>query len=771
MKKRILALLTAVVLFATLLLPATALAAVTITTQEATIESATSATFAGTITYEDADNVVQVGFGYYPTASGDDAMQWVVAALPASGESFSATATGLTAETEYTVMAYYKVEGNDNAVYGNAQTFTTIPAPVYSVTANEATNVTGISATLNATVESQNTTVTEAGFQYKTAEASDWTVLPASVSGTTLTADVTGLTPGTEYEFCAYAAFADVAGGYQYSDNVTFTTSQATHNITTKAATDVTISGATFNAELTTEYTTATEYGFEYRVKDTSQWTVVAGTLDGTALTATVTDLAPGTTYTVRSYAVFDGVDGKQYGGVREFTTGTYITVTTGEATDITAYSAVLHGAIEAGGIELTDDYGFQIWPKDAGDNRVNVNSVSSVPGEMTAVADNLQPGVVYCYQAYTWVNEGGEYRVVWAEETKEFTALGAPAFTGTATAADVTISSANLSVGMIGNGYVFTEGGFFLYEDDPAAAVYYAGTINAGNDQLTLALTGLKAGTTYHFYPVAEYHLPITRSLPEDVDNENVIKGDVQSFTTNSAPIVSTGIAKPVSYYEVDIFGSVNSGAAPAGVIDEYGFEYKLANAKKWTVVKLDSGLGNIYTRLVDLKANNTYQYRAYAIAEGTTFYGDTLTFTTKQVNDPITDWTDTTVRYSIYASNSAGGSISPSGVYTVRSGASATYVIVPNTGYRIKDVVVDGVSLGVRSLYTFDNIKSNHTIYASFTPVQNQGSVIVTPPTTGGGTITIIPATGLGITNVIIGLGLLVGGGLVLPRKKREK
>ena len=70
----------------------------------------------------------------------------------------------------------------------------------------------------------------------------------------------------------------------------------------------------------------------------------------------------------------------------------------------------------------------------------------------------------------------------------------------------------------------------------------------------------------------------------------------------------------------------------------------------------------------------------------------------------------------YTITASASSGGSISPSGSVNVNSGSNQTFNITTNTGYHISDVLVDGISVGVVSHYTFNNVIANHTISASF-------------------------------------------------------
>ncbi len=74
-------------------------------------------------------------------------------------------------------------------------------------------------------------------------------------------------------------------------------------------------------------------------------------------------------------------------------------------------------------------------------------------------------------------------------------------------------------------------------------------------------------------------------------------------------------------------------------------------------------------------------------------------------------------TVTFTITASAGAGGSISPPGNVAVSSGANQAFTITAtNSGYHIADVLVDGVSQGAISSYTFTNVTANHTIAASF-------------------------------------------------------
>jgi hypothetical protein len=70
----------------------------------------------------------------------------------------------------------------------------------------------------------------------------------------------------------------------------------------------------------------------------------------------------------------------------------------------------------------------------------------------------------------------------------------------------------------------------------------------------------------------------------------------------------------------------------------------------------------------------------------------------------------------YTIVPIASANGTITPGATQTVDFGGSRTFTVVPNAGNRIADVVVDGVSAGALTQYTFANVSVDHTISAIF-------------------------------------------------------
>ncbi|MDR3555283.1 MAG: fibronectin type III domain-containing protein [Syntrophobacteraceae bacterium] len=72
------------------------------------------------------------------------------------------------------------------------------------------------------------------------------------------------------------------------------------------------------------------------------------------------------------------------------------------------------------------------------------------------------------------------------------------------------------------------------------------------------------------------------------------------------------------------------------------------------------------------------------------------------------------------ITAQTTSNGQIAPAGTSTLAVGESQTYSIVPNSGYQIGSVSVDGTQVAnPATTYTFSNVSCCHTIAATFVPV----------------------------------------------------
>ncbi|MDO8898149.1 MAG: T9SS type A sorting domain-containing protein, partial [Bacteroidales bacterium] len=120
---------------------------------------------------------------------------------------------------------------------------------------------------------------------------------------------------------------------------------------------------------------------------------------------------------------------------------------------------------------------------------------------------------------------------------------------------------------------------------------------------------------------------------------------------------------------------------------------------------INMGSEVGLFESHLYSLNPGNTYYIRAFATNAVGTVYTEQEIFQTSQQLFNI-----------VNATSGPGGNINPEGAVNVNYGQNQTFNITPNTGYGIADVLVDGVSVGALSTYTFVNVTANHTIAASF-------------------------------------------------------
>lgn len=60
--------------------------------------------------------------------------------------------------------------------------------------------------------------------------------------------------------------------------------------------------------------------------------------------------------------------------------------------------------------------------------------------------------------------------------------------------------------------------------------------------------------------------------------------------------------------------------------------------------------------------------------------------------------------------------GSVSPDGSVQVGQNDDQTFIITPDEGYEIYDVLVDGTSVGAVEKYTLKEVSAKHTIQAEF-------------------------------------------------------
>lgn len=90
-------------------------------------------------------------------------------------------------------------------------------------------------------------------------------------------------------------------------------------------------------------------------------------------------------------------------------------------------------------------------------------------------------------------------------------------------------------------------------------------------------------------------------------------------------------------------------------------------------------------------------------------------------------------TITYTITASANSNGSITPSGSISVISGNSQNFTFTPNSGFAVSDVIVNGVSVGSPTNYSFTNITENKTIVVSFSAIITTHLITITTGANG--------------------------------------
>ena len=92
--------------------------------------------------------------------------------------------------------------------------------------------------------------------------------------------------------------------------------------------------------------------------------------------------------------------------------------------------------------------------------------------------------------------------------------------------------------------------------------------------------------------------------------------------------------------------------------------------------------------------------------------------------------------ITYTVTASAGKGGSVSPKGDVSIASGGSQTFTFTPEPGYRVSDVMLDGVSMGAMDEYEFDDMGRNHVLRVNFARV----NAAIESATLSGTTLTVV-------------------------------
>ena len=151
---------------------------------------------------------------------------------------------------------------------------------------------------------------------------------------------------------------------------------------------------------------------------------------------------------------------------------------------------------------------------------------------------------------------------------------------------------------------------------------------------------------------------------------------------------------------------------------IPEYIVSYNANGGSGTMVGDMVEGNGKFTLENCTYIAPEGYKFKAWAIGSVNGEQkkpGEQITITGETYIYAI--WESIAVsNYTITATAGENGNITPSGEVSVAKGSSKTFTITADNGYQIKDVKVNGTSIGAVSAYTFENVLDNATISVEF-------------------------------------------------------
>lgn len=285
---------------------------------------------------------------------------------------------------------------------------------------------------------------------------------------------------------------------------------------------------------------------------------------------------------------------------------------TTGPTTAVGSATATVTGTVDAGGQATTwyveygtgTSYGTRTGSESAGSG--------TSPTSVSAQLSGLKPGTTYHYRLVA-TNSSGTSRGADAVFTTTV-----PPDVVTRAASSVTASSATLNGTVDPNGrdttYWFEYGTSASYGSRTSSVSAGSGTSPRSE---SVRLNGLQAGRTFHYRIVA-------------TSDAGTATGKDSTFTTSSAPAVSTGSAVSIAPTSARLKGSVT----PNGLSTRWWFEYGTSTRYGSRTSSRHAGSGtaarSVSARIRRLTVGTTYHYRLVGRNSSGRTVGEDRTFTT---------------------------------------------------------------------------------------------------------------------------------------------
>jgi hypothetical protein len=602
-------------------------------------------------------------------------------------DSFSSTLSGLTANTNYRVVAYAKATlGNETKIsYSEYRDVNTAAAQLPSMNAPTVSNVDFFDATFKLNMYDEgNYTITRKGVCLS-ATRSDPVINDCDYVqdfGQDNTCTVSQLKPGTTYYARSFAVCTlEGEETTTYSDARTFSTSE----ITAPSLKNITVSNILFTSfdaacgvretgdgEITEKgfcwvKTSDLSYYWDTPTLENSTGTLIISNGDTDSFSGTASNLEMNVEYRVAAYVKYQ-VGNYQYSGVAYSESTSFNTaapelpsLNIPDVSNVTYKAATFtYQLSSAGNYEITER-GVVLSKSNASPEIYSHDATAVYGSDGTCTITGLDRETTYYYRSYAKCKLNYDEQVVYSDynsfstSSVEYPTLGWP------TEDNVAINSADLTFNMMSEGsYQIIERGICVSSKTSSPSTSnYEYLLKMGDDgNTTFNLTGLEMNTTYYARCYVICQLEDDESTRETrySSSNGFTTGSIQAATFWTVGLNSAGLTTANVYATIDQLGD--------GELVEKGFIWNYANDSEPTLdncrgsVTVSSDDYSYEAELTGLPINTVIYVRAYAktsysgnIQVG---YSGLLSFGTNSIGihsiSTSSDGSTATISYSFY-------------------------------------------------------------------------------------------------------------------------